>query len=119
MKSNEYCICYDDINNHHDLFDIIKGKSDLIAIREKCIFRGLDNDTYRLEPSSLRNDGKELNKFLSNGEMLPIRAHSEKLGEIPIKFEQSFPLSSTEIITLKKFLNKIVNWKISNYKIKK
>lgn len=88
MKSNEYCICYDDINNHHDLFDIIKGKSDIIDIREKCIFRGLDNYTYRLEPSSLRNDGKELNKFLSNGEMLPIRAHSEKLGEIPIKFEK-------------------------------
>lgn len=39
-----------------------------------------------------------------------------KAVQIPILFGQSFPLSSSEIITLKKFLNKIVNWKISNYK---
>lgn len=111
MKSNEYCICYDDINNHHDLFDIIKGKSDIIDIREKCIFRGLDNDTYRLEPSSLRNDGKELNKFISNNEMIPILAHSEKLDDIPIIIEKDVKIPRDLINGIGDYMNIIQKWK--------
>ena len=111
MKSNEYCECYDDINNHHELFDIIKGKSDIIDIREKCIFRGLDNDTYRLEPYSLRNDGKELNKFISNEEMLPIHAYSEKLGDISVKFEKDFKIPHEGIKEIENYENIIQKWK--------
>ena len=35
---------------------------------------------------------------------------------IPIKFSESFPLSLSEVSILKKMLNKIINWKITNYK---
>ena len=110
MKSNEYCICYDDINNHHELFDIIKGKSDNIDIREKCIFRGLDNVNYKLKPYSLRNNGEELNKFISNDEMLPIKARSEKFGDVSIKFEKDFKIFDG-IKELEYFDNIVQKWK--------
>lgn len=40
----------------------------------------------------------------------------ERAVEVPIKYGEHFPLTSKEVKVLKEILNKIVNWKISNYK---
>lgn len=40
----------------------------------------------------------------------------ERAVEVPIKYGEHFPLTSKEVTALKEMLNKIVNWKISNYK---
>lgn len=92
--------------NEKDIVDALFLKSNTIAPllkkleKKSLITINKDTDDKRNIIIEITKKGEELKK---------------KAVEIPIKFEQSFPLSSTEIITLKKFLNKIVNWKISNY----
>lgn len=110
MKSNEYYECYE-IDSHHELFDIIKGKNNNVDIREKCIFRGLVNDDYKLEPYSIRNEGKELNKFISNNEMLPIHIKSEKFGEILLNFDKDFKIVHNSVKEIENFENIIQKWK--------
>ncbi len=58
------------IKNPQELFDLIQGRiSSFKDIREKCIFRGISKDNYKLEPSSLRRNEYFLNKFIASTDM--------------------------------------------------
>ena len=47
------------IKSYDELVEIIQGKTDFCDdLREKFIFRGLEDDTYELIPSALREDNK-------------------------------------------------------------
>lgn len=77
MKCDEY-ICEHTIENHHEIFDLIQGRSSsLMDIREKCIFRGIGNENYKLEPSSLRRNEYFLNKFISSTDMPMYKVDNE------------------------------------------
>ena len=110
MKSNEYCECYDDISDIHELFDMIKGKNG-VDIRENCIFRGLAKDTYALEPVSTRNHGEELNKFISNIEMLPLPENPSDPNSVALVLNKDFKISSNDDIELNNTLNLLQKWK--------
>lgn len=66
MKHNkEYIKVYEsEINNFHDLMDIIQGKGEYCDIRNDYIFRGVDNKDYDLIPSSLR-ENSEINDYIN------------------------------------------------------
>jgi len=80
MERDKYT-CVHTIENHHEIFDLIQGRSDSFndiiqeridffkGIREKCIFRGISNEDYKLEPSSLRSNEYFLNKFIASTDM--------------------------------------------------
>lgn len=76
------------IENHHEIFDLIQGRIDSFKdIREKCIFRGISNDDYKLEPSSLRNNESFLNKFIASTDMPMYKVDEEIIEENAIPKE--------------------------------
>ena len=93
--------------NEKDIVDALFLKSNTITpLIKKLEKKGLI--TINKDTNDKRNIIIEITK---KGEEL-----KKKAVEIPVLFGQSFPLSSSEITILKKLLNKIVNWKTSNYK---
>ena len=69
MECDKYT-CKHTIETPHEIFDLIQGRTDFLKdIREKCIFRGINNDDYKLEPSSLRKNEYFLNKFIASTDM--------------------------------------------------
>ena len=67
-----------------NFFDIINGRHNFIDIRKKCIFIGIENKDYKLHPSAIRENGIELNKFISNNELKLFNGMSANWGIIPI-----------------------------------
>lgn len=52
------------INSYDELVKIIQGKTDYCEnLRDKFIFRGIENENFKLIPSALRNDNK-LNNYV-------------------------------------------------------
>lgn len=62
MSESEY-IKEIPIEGYDDLIKIIQGKDKYEDLREKFIFRGLEDSTYKLIPSALRDENK-LNDFV-------------------------------------------------------
>lgn len=96
MKSNEYCECYK-IRNTVELFDILNGRNDFIDTRKKLIFRGMENKDYKLQPSAIRDNSIELNKFISDNEMQSIKINSERLGEFNIKLPKDIKINHENV----------------------
>lgn len=93
--------------NEKDIIDALYLKSNTIApLIKKLEKKGLI--TIKKDLKDKRNILIEVTK---KGMEL-----KKKAIEVPIKYSENFPLSLSEIIKLKKMLNKIINWKISNYK---
>ncbi len=63
MLNNEY-VEEIEINSYDELVKIIQGKKDYCDdLRDKFIFRGVENENFKLIPSALREDNK-LNNFV-------------------------------------------------------
>ena len=58
------------IKSVEELFDFIQGKNNFEDLREKFIFRGIENEKYQLIPSALRekNDGHVIDDYIVDSE---------------------------------------------------
>ena len=93
--------------NEKDIVNALFLKSNTIApLIKKLEKKGLI--TIKQDSIDRRNIIIEITK---KGEEL-----KERAVEVPIKYVEHFPLTPKEVTALKEMLNKIVNWKISNYK---
>ena len=69
------------INSYDELVQIIHGKTKFCEdLREKFIFRGMENSAYELTPSALRKDNK-LNDFVDEDFKLTLVLEHEKAVE--------------------------------------
>lgn len=80
------------IEESYELFDIIQGRKDIEDLRQKCIFRGISKDSYKLESPSLREDEKYLNNFIGNSEMslIPVEKEIIDSNSIPKKMYEKY-----------------------------
>lgn len=93
--------------NEKDLVDALHLKSNTLApLLKKLESKGL------VEVRQDENDKRNIViSITAKG-----RKIKEKAVEVPIKYSENFPLSKSEVQSLKKILCKIINWKIQGGK---
>ena len=78
------------IESYDELVKIIQGKTDYCEdLTEKFIFRGLEDDTYKLLPSALREDNK-INDFVDEDFKLTLVLPYEKAFEYGFVNEEDY-----------------------------
>lgn len=101
------------IKNYDELVEIIQGKTDLCDdLREKFIFRGLEDDAYELIPSALRNDNK-LDNFVDEDFKTTFSLSHEKAVEYGfISADEKY--DDKEFFPVNKY-GKLIEEKVNDY----
>lgn len=90
------------IKSYNDLIKIIQGKTNLCEdLREKFIFRGMEDDTYEFKPSALRTNNR-LNDFVDEDFKLTLSLTHEQAVEYKFAEKEDY-YKDREFFTVNKY----------------
>lgn len=91
------------IDNYNHLIKIIQGKTPFCEdLREKFIFRGMEDNTYEFKPSALRTKNNKLNDFVDEDFKLTLSLYHENAVEYGFAEEKDY-YDDREFFTVNKY----------------
>ena len=101
------------IENYDDLVKIIQGKTDSCEdLREKFIFRGVEDETFKLVPSALR-EGNKLNDYVDEDFKLTLSLSHEEAVECGFTGEENY-YEDVEHFTVNKY-GQLIDEKVKDF----